>query len=129
MAGEATIRLTRSVQFGAGTVGGVTETVLADYTQYFQQTFGIVSNVAIAVEVDISEALVIAISADKDCTLETNNATTPVDTFALKANQPLVYRSGGADTNFLTVDVTSFFITTTLADTTLKIGIGGNSAA
>jgi LytS/YehU family sensor histidine kinase len=128
MAGEATVRLTRSVQFGAGTVGGVTETVLADTTQYFQQQFGIVSNIAIPMTVDVSAALVIAISADKDCTLETNDATTPIDTFALKANQPLIYRSTDASTNFLTADVTSFFITTTEV-TTLKIGIGSNIAA
>lgn len=128
MAGEATVRLTRSVQFGAGTVGGVTETVACDYTQYFQQQFGVVSNVEIAMTVDVSAALVIAISADKDCTLETNDAGTPVDTLALKANQPLIYRSTDPSANFLTADVTSFFITTT-ETTTLKIGVGGNSAA
>jgi LytS/YehU family sensor histidine kinase len=129
MAGETTIRLTRSVQFGVGTVGGIVETVTPDTTNYFQQTFGVVSNIAIPMVVTLSTALIIAISADKDCTLETNNASTPDDTLTLKANQPLIFRSGSGDTNFLTEDVTSFFITTSVANTTIKIGVGANLAA
>lgn len=125
MAGEPTIRLTRSVQFGSITVGGVTETISAGFVPVFSQEFGVVTDAEIDMTVDISTVLVAAISADKDCTLKTNSSGSPVDTFLLKANQPLIYRKT-VDANFFTVDVTKFFLTTSVI-TTLKIGIGADA--
>lgn len=126
MAGEQTVRLTRSVQFGGITVGGITETVSANFTPQFQQEFsGVVTDAEITFPVDVSAVLVCAISANKDCTVKTNSTSVPDDTLALKANQPLVYRSTSGEANFLTADVTKFYLTTT-ETTTLKIGVASD---
>ncbi len=125
MAGEPVVRITRSIQFGAGTVGGTTETIAADTVDYFSQTFGIVTASVITMPVTVANIVAVGIVADKDCTLDTNSPTD--DSFTLKANKPLIWTTDDPGTNPLTVDVTDFRVTTTIA-TTLKIGIAHNEA-
>lgn len=129
MAGEATVRVTRSVQFGSITVGGVVETINPGKIDTFQETFGVVADQAINLPVDVSAVSVVAIVADKDCTLETNSTSTPTDTFALKANKPLIWSDDDPGANPLTADVTVFYLTAPTASTTLKIGIGSDASS
>src|SRR5262245_51002797 len=53
-----------------------------------------------------------AISSDQDVSLQTNNPTTPIDTIAIKANEPLVWHEKTGLIMHFTVDVTAFYFTT-----------------
>ncbi len=65
----------------------------------------------VVMTVDVSQLKALMITSDQAVTLETNNATSPIDTFALKANEPLIWWTGSLFTNPLTADVTKFFVT------------------
>jgi hypothetical protein len=51
------------------------------------------------------------IESDQAVTVETNNSTTPVDTIALLANQPLVWQENDYYSLPLTADVTALYVT------------------
>lgn len=61
--------------------------------------------------IDVSAVKAVVICSSQDVTLETNNGSTPDDTFSLKANLPYVWYTNKYDSLLLTVDVTSIFIT------------------
>jgi len=68
------------------------------------------------VPVDMERMKTLLLHSTKDVTVKTNNAGTPDDTFDLKANTPIVWRSGVGVTNPITVDVTSWFVTNASGD-------------
>lgn len=56
------------------------------------------------------------IIADQNCTLKTNSGSSPTNTFALIAGQPLVWLASDAYfANPFSADVTSLYVTTTIA--------------
>lgn len=67
----------------------------------------------IVISIDISEIASIYIVSTQDMTLETNNATTPIDTIALQANVPYVWNPdlNSYYTNKFTTDVTAIYLT------------------
>ena len=106
------------------TLGGVSEIVPAEGGEIFD---GAIAANAVDLEistpdVDLLTCTVMAISADKDCTIKTNSTSTPGDTILVKANKLLSWFSGDlAGDKFLTVDVTKWYVTTGGAATKLKI--------
>lgn len=80
------------------------------------------TDMEIALAVDVSLATLVMIKSTQDLTIETNDGTTPDDTLSLDANIPMVWREGDYNALFLTVDVTSIFVTNAGAsDATLQI--------
>lgn len=62
--------------------------------------------------------------SDQIVTVETNNGTTPTDTFVLTANEPLVWVSTGEYTNPITADITAIYITNASGSTAnVEIGV------
>lgn len=60
--------------------------------------------------------------ADKDCTVKTNSAGSPANTFNLKAGIPLVWgASDGYFTKPTSADVTALYVTTGTSATLLKV--------
>lgn len=110
-------------------IGGITQTVAVNAGGVFDDTIAAnQTNLQIDLPlVDLTTCTVMAVVADKDCTLETNSGSSPTDTLALKANVPLTWITGDlADNKFLSADVTGWFITTGASTTKLKILIGSD---
>lgn len=62
------------------------------------------------------------LTTDKDVTLETNSASVPGNTIALKANVPFLWVKDSGIANPFTADVTKFFFTNAgAADAAVKI--------
>lgn len=105
-------------------LGGVSETVAAEGGEIFDASFAAnATNIEIATpNVDLTTASVMAVIADKDCTLKTNSTSAPDDTLVLKANKLLSWFVGDLDGDkFLTANVVKWFITTGPTATKLKI--------
>ncbi len=110
-------------------IGGVSQTVAVEGGEVFDGTIAASqTNVEVSTpDVDLTTCSVMAIVADKDCTVKTNSTSAPDDTLALKANIPLTWITGDlADNKFLTADVTKWYVTTGAAATKLKILIGSD---
>lgn len=115
VANELISRISKSLSIAGTTVGGTVQTVLGDEAVVVQKSLAIGTNLEIDVAVNLSQVVAMGIEADKDCTVKTNNSTTPDDTVVLKAGQPLMWITGDpAGTQFFTADVTKFFVTTTV---------------
>lgn len=122
MAGEPTVTVTRSIRNGSITVGGTVETITtAPYVPYYSETFGVVTDQEIDIGLTITKMKGVGIVADKACTLKTNSTSSPGNTFVLVANKPIIWASGDASANPVTVDITKFYLTTTVINTTLKM--------
>jgi hypothetical protein len=75
--------------------------------------------------IDISALQVFYMVSDYAVTVQTNDGTTPDDTFTLVADQPVVFETGG--TNPFSADVTKIYVTNASGSTaTLKIIAGQN---
>ena len=61
--------------------------------------------------IDFSELQSLYIKSDQAITLETNNGTTPDDTFVLVAGVPLIWHAGDLQSCPLTADVTALYVT------------------
>jgi hypothetical protein len=70
-----------------------------------------VSNREVALEFTTAGLSAIYIVSDQDVTLETNDGTSPDDTFTLSAGKPFVWFSGCGWPCPFTEDVTALFIT------------------
>lgn len=122
MAGEPLVTITRSMKHGSITVGGTIESITnAPFVPYYSETFGVVTDQEIDIALLIAKMKGIAIVADKACTLKTNSTSSPGNTFTLTANKPIIWASGDASANPVTVDITKFYLTTTVINTTLKL--------
>jgi hypothetical protein len=127
MANEQSTKVNRSVTIGGVSIGGTVQTVTTDLVTAFQKTIPTGTNTEVDITVDISTCKVMAIEADNDCTVKTNSTSAPDDTLALKARQPLIWADGDpSGLQFLTADVTKFYVTTTTA-TLLKFGSASDS--
>lgn len=66
----------------------------------------------ITFNLDISALKAITMSSDQDITVETNDGSTPGDTFSLKADQPFMWNSSdGYFSNPFSTDVTALYVT------------------
>jgi 1,4-dihydroxy-2-naphthoyl-CoA synthase len=124
MANEATVRVSQSVSFGAGTIGGVVGAVVAEEVVYFAKELAASTTHEIGFAIDVSDVKVAAMECTQDVTVKTNNSTSPDDTIALKANQPLIWRFGDPTALFLTVDTTKLFVIVGGTAATFKAGVG-----
>jgi hypothetical protein len=121
VANELTFKVIRSVIFGAVQVGGVQETVLADLgVPFSKQIPANTTNGEADIVVTVANVKAAALVADKDCTIKTNSTSAPDNTFAMKANQPLIWAKDDPIALFLTVNLTKLFITTGAAATIVK---------
>ena len=66
----------------------------------------------LGIAIDISELKLLVIFCDQDISLQTNNAGSPVDTLAVKANVPNFWTPDTIFANPFSVDVTQIFATT-----------------
>ncbi len=65
----------------------------------------------ITLGIDVSEIKSIVISSNQVITLETNDGTTPDDTFAITANNPLIWNVDSPAANPFSADITALFVT------------------
>lgn len=108
----ATHRLSTTMTTSAGSVitNGPT------YTNDGHQSYTIsipdsTTDQQVVMTLDVSTLTSQVISCDQDITIETNNATTPVDTLAIKASEAYIWNTNSLDTNLLTTDVTAMYLT------------------
>jgi len=127
MANELSNKVTQSFAIGGITIGGVVDTVLGDTSSVFQKSLDIVTNLEIDIPITVALVKGMAIVADHDCVVLTNDSGEPVDTLNLKANVPLIWTENHPASMFFLggsghdTDITKFFVTTTVA-TLLKFG-------
>lgn len=69
------------------------------------------SNHPVVATIDISAIKGLYIIADANLTLETNSGSSPIDTIALIANQPLIWYTGSYFANPFSADITGLFFT------------------
>jgi hypothetical protein len=80
------------------------------------------SNVESNVQIDISQLEAIQITTDRDILMETNDGTTPEDSFNLKSSVPFQWQKDSGIPNPFGADVTSLFFTLAEGDdATVKI--------
>ncbi|MEQ1862639.1 MAG: hypothetical protein ABMA13_22190 [Chthoniobacteraceae bacterium] len=82
-------------------------------------TFAAGNNQQLNVTVDVDKVVALLLIADKDCLVETNSGSSPVNVFTLTAGKPFLFVAYGSlalrDTGntAVTVDITGLFVTTT----------------
>src|SRR4051812_39622989 len=98
MANEVAVKLSRSVNIGGVTIGGVDETVLCDYQQVFKQTVGAgVLNYRVDIPITVENVRVSGIHSNQDnVTIYTNYPSTatnpgPTQTITLTKNVAQIY--------------------------------------
>jgi hypothetical protein len=80
------------------------------------------TNQLVSLALDVSQIQSLILVSSRNVTLKTNNATTPTNTINLVANVPYIWNIDSYDTNKLTADVTSLFVTNSSgADALLRI--------
>ena len=126
MSGEQVFRRQLTVTGGGASLGGTGEQILVDSPGAFIKDFpanGADIEITLPT-VNLTTCQVMAVVANKDCTLKTNS-TTGTDVLNLKAGKMLQWFVGDPVGNkFLTADVAKWFLTTGAEATTLKILVG-----
>lgn len=69
------------------------------------------TDLQVVMGVDISEIKSAFVVSDQDVTIETNDGTTPADTFAMNANRPLDWDDESPVSNPFSADITGLYIT------------------
>lgn len=69
------------------------------------------TNQLVSLALDVSQIQSLIVVSSRNITLKSNNATTPTNTINLVANVPYIWNTDSYDTNKLTADVTSLFVT------------------
>lgn len=116
----ASLYLTHTVSEDSGkVVGGITTTISGTSRNYSEKNVAASqTNAQFDVEIDVANAKLISIVSDANCTIKTNNSSTPDDTLTLVANKPLVWDetqtkdAAAAIEKFLSEDVTTLYVTT-----------------
>jgi len=99
------------------TVGGVnysdqfTKTATQDVVTGPESVADSATDYQINMAIDVSEVVHFRIKSTQTVTVETNDGTTPDDTFTLQGGQPYEWAEGDPSTFILGTDVTAFFIT------------------
>lgn len=108
--GGVDIEISESVSVGAE--ANVDETIPSSST-----------NKEVAFVMDASQMKTLLITADKACTIKTNDGTTPDDTITLPAGTCLMWSATSGLANPFSADVTALFVTCT-DETLLRIRAG-----
>lgn len=110
------------ISSGAGSVINGSKTYTGDGHQQLEIDLATnETDTLVNFELDVSQIKALMMLADNDLTVETNSASSPVDTIALLAGVP--YIEVGDDTYFtklLTTDVTSLILTNASGTKTVK---------
>jgi len=86
------------------------------------------SDQLITIAIDFSELEALYLFSDQDVTIETNDGTTPDDTFSLVAGVPIAWNTDCGHDNPLTADVTAMYITNATGETAnVKIRVAQDS--
>lgn len=76
----------------------------------------------ILLAIDISATKLVVFKSTQAVTVKTNSSGAPDDTLALTANIPMIWREGDYNAIFLSVDVSSIFVTNASgSDATLQV--------
>jgi hypothetical protein len=122
MANEQSSKINKTMTIAGMAIGGTVQTVSADLAVTFSKTLPTGTNHRIDLSIPVAAIKAVAIEADNDCTIKTNETVEPPDEIELKAKQPLIWATGDpAELLYLTTDVTAFYVTTTTS-TLLKFG-------
>ncbi len=70
------------------------------------------TDMEVAAVIDVDQIQSLYIKSDKDMTLETNSASSPIDTIALLAGVPYIWNVGDYSPCLFGTDVTAIFLTT-----------------
>ena len=107
----------------AGQVVGTAQEVTADQElNYDIPVPGPSTDMLVATVIDVSQLKSILLLSDRDLTIETNSASVPDDTIALKAGVPYIWNTNSYDACLLTADVTALYVTLVgVVAATLKI--------
>lgn len=93
-------KIEKDVAYAAGNETNLDEVVVDAATDFL-----------ININLDVDKLSLIYIESDQDVTLETNDGTTPQESFSLLANKPLVWHSGSHLANPFSGDITAFYFT------------------
>lgn len=120
----ASARVTTAVVDGDTSFSTSTTTTVTTVVTMEETVGPSVTDQAHVVGIDISELDVFYMVADGALTVQTNDGTTPADTFTLVANQPVIFLNGG--TNPFSADVTALYLTnaSSTATVTFKLYAG-----
>lgn len=116
----ATAKVTRRIQIGTNTpIEQVVDMTGSGVIDVQESVGDGQTDLQINVAIDVSALQAIQISSDQDVTIETNNGTTPDDTFTLKANKPITWVANDVAANPFAsgVDVTAVFVTNSSGST------------
>lgn len=128
MAGESIGRVSRSFSAGGVTVGGVIQTVAGDMVATLSKIVpASTTNGEFDFAVDVSTVKGMAMEVSHDATVKTNSTSTPGNTLTLLAGIPVVWVAGDDADAFLTVDVTTFYVTTGGLDTAFRFVVVSDS--
>jgi hypothetical protein len=112
--------INRSIRINGGTAIGTTnQAISAGANCSISETIAAAaSNLEVAFVLDASQVSALVLIATADMTVETNDGTTPDNTFTLKANVPYVWTSADGGTlrdtaGVSVVDITALFVTST----------------
>jgi hypothetical protein len=128
MANELQTKLTRSINFGAVTIGGVAITKLTDQQLGIRKTIPANSTDVQVVIGSVTMANVLAMGlevSEEGCTVKTNSSGSPTDTILPKKNVALIWIDGDPSlSKFITaVTLTSVFVSTGGSDALFAFGL------
>jgi hypothetical protein len=115
---STTHKLTYSISSDSGgtPLSGIQSEVGATEISFDQNYGASLSGQLLAVAFTVASVQDVFLLSDKGLTIQTNSASSPVNTINLKPGTPLVWsKSAGYYADVFTADVTAFYITTTLA--------------
>ena len=113
-----TLYLTRGVRSGPDDAISEEEMIQSgELTKYSEAIPENSTDLLVAATIDISQLKAVFIMVDQDMILETNDGSTPDDTFTLKANVPLIWSVDDPLPNPFSEDITALYLTNTTAGT------------
>lgn len=85
------------------------------------ETIGVIADQLVDWTATIAKLKILLITSDGPLTLETNDGTTPTNTFTIDTDTPLVWSAGSQLANPLTADVTALYVTNAGTSSNLRI--------
>lgn len=111
------LTFSETVSVDGGKVAQSTTIAGTNLVKLSQSFADLETDTPIALSVDVSQVkAVYIVSQNFGCTLETNNASTPVDSLTLAADVPYVWHTGKPDALAFGTDITALYVTNVSGD-------------
>lgn len=118
-----TVKVTEAVYEGETSITHTTIHTVQTVLKMEESVADAVTDQEHLVSIDISQLKAFYMVSDQALTVETNSGGTPVDSFTLTANRPVVWQTG--DTAIFTADVTALYLSNSSGSTaTFKLIAG-----